>query len=240
YIAIVHPLKANILCNRRNTLIGIACIWPLSAAFAIPIPIFNVIGTPPNATDAKCATRFPGNHGSIFSAWKYAEMTLWYIVPMVILIVLYTIVGHRLFAGAEELHGGRKDKGESDALKARRGVIKMLVASVVLYLISYSPIQGMLIYTTFRPFPLHKRWMWHAFVISLVYVNSAANPILYSIFSQNFRRRFQRMVCFCSTKYRAARSLSTAGSSCSQTVGQCPSNATKYSLVHLNRGHSEA
>jgi thyrotropin-releasing hormone receptor len=79
----------------------------------------------------------------------------------------------------------------SEALQARKGVVKMLIVSVVVYFISYSPKQILLIYDTVHPSDFHENWTVHVFTMIVCYINSAANPVLYSIFSQNFRKNFK-------------------------------------------------
>lgn len=66
----------------------------------------------------------------------------------------------------------------------------MLIMSVIVYFLSYSPQQVLLIYDTFKPSQFHENWTVHVFTMIIAYINSAANPILYSIFSQNFRKNF--------------------------------------------------
>ena len=67
----------------------------------------------------------------------------------------------------------------------------MLIASVLVYFLSYSPRQVLLVVDTVQPAQFHERWTWHVFSMIICYVNSAANPVLYSIFSQNFRQNFK-------------------------------------------------
>jgi hypothetical protein len=83
----------------------------------------------------------------------------------------------------------------SEALQARKGVVKMLIVSVVVYFISYSPKQILLIYDTVHPSDFHENWTVHVFTMIVCYINSAANPVLYSIFSQNFRKNFKVVHC---------------------------------------------
>ena len=102
--------------------------------------------------------------------------------------------------------GGGSERGSDRAvetIRARKGVVKMLVASVVVYTVSYSPHQAHLLYNTFSPAPLPESWNFFVFVMVMTHINSAANPVLYSIFSQNFRRNFKRCLCYiCYVKNR--------------------------------------
>ena len=146
--------------------------------------------------------------------FKFVEFSLYFLGPVLIQIAMYTIVCKRLFVGTESLHrkqtvvsncGGHKEK-DSDAIKARKGVVKMLISSVVVYFLSYAPAQIPLFYDLLSSTPFKQNWAFLVLLMTLGYVNSAANPILYSIFSQNFRLKFKQVLCCCSRgdefKYR--------------------------------------
>jgi hypothetical protein len=97
--------------------------------------------------------------------------------------------------GANAGGGGGTDRAV-ETIRARKGVVKMLVASVVVYTISYSPVQVHFLYTLVTGQHLSVSWTFFVLVMVLTHVNSAANPVLYAIFSQNFRRNFKRCLCY--------------------------------------------
>ncbi len=92
--------------------------------------------------------------------------------------------------------GGHKEK-DSDTIKARKGVVKMLIASVVVYVVSYAPTQIPLFYNALSRVPFAQNWSFLVLVMTLGYINSAANPILYIIFSQKFRQKFIQVFLGC-------------------------------------------
>ena len=209
-IAIVNPIKAHILCSRRRILMVICCLWPVALTFGLPTPLFNTVGKPhPRFPIFLCALRFPGNHMKFFMAYKYSECLTFFFIPVVIQVVLYTIMGKKLFLGADNLRrntgsnarltlqGDSHRERDSEALRARKGVVKMLIASVVVYFISYLPPQVPLIYNTFSSIPFKTNWHFHALMMTMGFINSAANPIFYAIFSQKFRRKFAQTLCKC-------------------------------------------
>ncbi|KAL8570771.1 hypothetical protein ACOMHN_006921 [Nucella lapillus] len=293
FIAIVFPIKAHVVCTRRKVLYVIAIIWPVSILYGLPTVLFNrltPLHTPPTIPDnpslppppvarQHCVIVFPGSHSRHFLTFKVAESLLFYFLPMITQVALYSVVAKRLFASMEDLHsrfqvrppstescsiplngvgaggaggggggeestvggggrggeataggggggrGGGGGEGRSriwnghggsvtdrsndraaETIRARKGVVKMLVASVVIYIISYSPHQAHLLYDIFSPSPLPQSWSFFVFVMVMTHLNSAANPVLYAIFSQNFRRNFKRCLCylFC-PKYRQER-----------------------------------
>ena len=199
YIAIVHPIQAHIFCSKRRMCIVIGIIWPVVLLLSLPIVLYNQLIKPTRTRDIYyCSLHFPGDHLQFYVLFKYLEFVFFYLAPMIIQITCYVIVGRHLFAGTDHLHrkkvivhqDGAKRERTSDAIKARKGVVKMLIASVIIYFVSYSPHQVLLFYNTFSHKPFHSTWVFLVFVTTMGYVNSAANPVLYCIFSQKFRQKF--------------------------------------------------
>ncbi|XP_055343531.1 thyrotropin-releasing hormone receptor-like [Paramacrobiotus metropolitanus] len=84
--------------------------------------------------------------------------------------------------------------------QSRKQVLRMLVIIVVLFAVAWLPFRGLLIYNSFASEP----WMdiWYLFAAkTLIYFNSAMNPILYNVMSRRFRLAFNRIVL---CKYNAA------------------------------------
>jgi len=91
--------------------------------------------------------------------------------------------------------GARQASKDSDVIRTRKGVVKMLIASVSVYVISYAPTQMRLFYNLISATPFRANWTFLVLLMTLSYVNSAANPVLYSVFSHNFRHLFRRLLC---------------------------------------------
>ncbi|CAL1526975.1 unnamed protein product [Lymnaea stagnalis] len=201
FIGIVFPLKVLELCSRKKVVAVILLIWPLSIICGLPVILFNAL-VPIVPGVNHCRIILPGDeHG--FMIYKYCESVMFYIAPLVIQVVLYSMISKRLFASNEELctrfqmrsTTNRRNDTTSDTIKARRGVVKMLISSVILYFISYSPTQIHLYYGTFARSSFLDSWEFFVFVMVITHINSAANPVLYGIFSQNFRRNFKSCLC---------------------------------------------
>ncbi|CAL1526978.1 unnamed protein product, partial [Lymnaea stagnalis] len=217
YVGIVHPIKAHILCSRVRIALVVAFIWPLSIAAGTPTLLFNEMEEGGTGSKARitfsvklCHIRFPSKPFHYFLVFKYLEFILFYVLPLIIQIMLYAKVSRQLFTRSEKLrripHSDNKlsffffvfccfRERASDALLARKGVVKMLMMSVVVYFLSYSPQHVLLVYRTFKQNDFHDMWTLNVFVSVIAYMNSAANPILYSIFSQNFRTNFRNVLC---------------------------------------------
>ena len=68
-----------------------------------------------------------------------------------------------------------------------------LMRTAVAEVFCCSPHQILLFYNTFANAPFQRTWVYVVFVTAMGYINSAANPVLYSIFSQNFRKKFSKI-----------------------------------------------
>ncbi|XP_050403343.1 neuropeptide receptor 15 [Patella vulgata] len=215
YVGIIHPIKAYILCNRKRITIAIGLVWPLSCLLGTPTLAFNEIqpGRPKVTSLNFCVLSFPSYHETYYLVFKFSEFVVFYLGPLVVQVILYTIVSKHLFNRSEELHRRLHvldDKGSakeisSEAVQARRGVVKMLILSVIVYFVSYSPHQILLFYHAFRPRAFQDHWSIQVLVMIVAYINSAVNPLFYSVFSQNFRRGFKGVLCsrsHCNTSSR--------------------------------------
>ncbi|XP_033750910.1 neuropeptide receptor 15-like [Pecten maximus] len=200
FVAIVHPIKAQILCNRRKNAIAVMLVWIISIACGLPTAMYNQVIPP-----GYCQIVFP-NHIRDIQIFKFTEFALFYFVPVCIQTALYAVIGKSLYASTDELstkfHMRKENNCKTDraaeTIKARKGVVKMLVASVMVYIVCYAAPQVLTFYNMFADRPFHMSWSFAVFTTVVANINSAANPVLYSIFSQNFRRNFKKcLFCLC-------------------------------------------
>ena len=182
---------------------AIALIWPIALGCGLPTAFFNTVTYPaPFVPFKHCIILFPELHH--FKIFQFTEFVLFYFIPVTIQVILYAVIGKRLYASTEELHtrfqmrpgSNLKNDRTSETIRARKDVVKMLAASVLVYIICYAPPQILLFYDTFSSEPFQITWSFRVFSIVISNVNSAANPVLYSIFSQNFRRNFKKCLCY--------------------------------------------
>ncbi|KAJ8336659.1 hypothetical protein SKAU_G00378790 [Synaphobranchus kaupii] len=167
YIAVVHPIKAA--RYRRPTVAKVVnvCVWGLSLVVILPIIVFA--DTVP-AQDGGVDCNFLWPESSWSAAFVVYTFLLGFLLPVVAICLCYCLIVARMRAVG--LKAGW--------LQRRRSEKK--ITRMVLLLIS-----------VFRHPP--DPTVTQLFVI-LSYANSGANPILYGFVSDNFRRSFQRIVCF--------------------------------------------
>ncbi|XP_007892690.2 somatostatin receptor type 1-like [Callorhinchus milii] len=183
YIAVVHPIKAA--RYRRPTIAKIIniCVWILSLVVILPIIIFA--GTAPNK-DGGVACNFIWPEPSWSVAFVIYTFLLGFLIPIfaiclcyILMIVKMRVVG--LKAGWQQRR------------KSEKKITRMVLMVVTVFVICWMP---------FYVVQLLNIFLWrldttvtHLSVI-LSYANSCANPILYGFLSDNFKRSFQRILCF--------------------------------------------
>lgn len=129
-------------------------------------------------------------------------VSAFFLLPLFILIVLYTIIAKNLVAKDGRMVKIRPSKPEL-SFKARKQVVLMLGAVVFSFFVCLAP---------FRVFTLwiiiasdeHVKHKGLEFYYSclyfsriMLYLNSAINPILYNLMSSKFRKGFRKLWCSC-------------------------------------------
>ena len=108
YVAIVHPIHAHIICCRRRILAVLAVIWPLSLLCGLPTLLYNTLRRPPRhpAADVQlCVLVFPGDRPALWeTSFKVTEFALFFLLPVVVQICLYVVIGRKLFVSSKDLH----------------------------------------------------------------------------------------------------------------------------------------
>ena len=207
-MAIVHPIKAHLLCSGQRIRVAIAVIWLASLLCGLPTAAYNDVRRPtPEFPVALCTMMLPDNHRLYHDVvFKSLEFVVFFLVPVTVQMVLYAVIGQRLFVGGAQMYAasgrrrGARGRGALDRetdphpIRARKGVVKMLIVTVLLYVLSFAPSQIPLFYDIVSQRPFKVNWSYLVLVITSAYVNSAANPIIYCIFSQKYRRRYGRVL----------------------------------------------
>ncbi|XP_048850795.1 somatostatin receptor type 1-like [Brienomyrus brachyistius] len=183
YIAVVHPIKAA--RYRRPTVAKIinVCVWGLSLVVILPIIIFA--DTVP-AQDGGVDCNFLWPESSWSEAFVVYTFLLGFLLPVVAICLCYCLIVVRM--RAVSLKAGWLQRRKSE-----KKITRMVLLVVAVFVVCWMPFYIVQLVSIFHrpPNPV----VTQLFVI-LSYANSGANPILYGFVSDNFRRSFQRIVCF--------------------------------------------
>lgn len=183
YIAVVHPIKAA--RYRRPTVAKIVnvCVWGLSLIVILPIIIFaDTVPAQDGAVD--CNFLWPEAVWS--EAFVVYTFLLGFLLPVGAICLCYCLMVARMRAVG--LKAGWLQRRRSE-----KKITRMVLLVVAVFVLCWMPFYIVQLVSVFHrpPDPM----VTQLFVI-LSYANSGANPILYGFVSDNFRRSFQRIVCF--------------------------------------------
>ncbi|XP_037084865.1 LOW QUALITY PROTEIN: thyrotropin-releasing hormone receptor-like [Pollicipes pollicipes] len=177
YIAICWPLKARTICTVQRAKRIILAVWAFAFCYCVPwafltkvVPV-RYIGV---SDVQECTFKLSRQ---TYLGYFFADMVLFYVVPLVISSVLYTMIAVVVFRPPQILKqmGGPAaavaDVRSSNS--ARVQVIKMLVMVVSLFALLWLPYRSMLVYNSFAQTPEEKYMdLWFLmFAKTCVYIN---------------------------------------------------------------------
>ncbi|XP_074640224.1 pyrokinin-1 receptor-like [Tubulanus polymorphus] len=213
YIAICHPMKAHAMSTLSRPTRVIVVIWIISGICATPMAMqFGLVYIPdennkPILESSICNVK---EEFSLKHSFEIATF-LFFFTPMTMILVLYILIGLAVRRSQQapvsridsESQGGDMAtaawKSQQKA-KARKAVLKMLVAVVVAFFICWAPFHTqrlLVIYAKDIDSNEKLLYLYKAlFYISgvLYYVSSTINPILYNIMSLKFREAFKNTI----------------------------------------------
>ncbi|ESO87457.1 hypothetical protein LOTGIDRAFT_127828 [Lottia gigantea] len=189
YIAIVHPFKPKWSPVITGSII--IADWVLAIAIATPHLFVRKqyqqvcsAKWPTYYIDKDCETSEPGK-----IIYYIIEGCIMYFLPIVIMIITYTIISVRLLV--RKTPGVVITSTATTQQKAKRKVIKMLIAVLVVFIVCWTPQQVLLIWDVFREKnPADYVSLLKYVALYVAYFNSAINPILYGGLNENFRKGF--------------------------------------------------
>jgi len=186
--AVLFPMKK--IMTRSVVRFAIATTWLGALALMLPIMI---------ATKNK---QWEGDGMICDEFWKPMSTKVYvtvvfvasYIVPLIIIALVYCLAGLRLCR--RKLPGHQNQTAHNKVQASSRRATAMLITVTVILALSWLPLQAL------EMIKVHKRSLSleilidvHFIVPLFGYCNSAINPVLYVIFSGNYRREFYRILC---------------------------------------------
>ncbi|XP_071854205.1 growth hormone secretagogue receptor type 1-like isoform X3 [Apostichopus japonicus] len=209
YIVICHPMRARTILSQSRASKIIVLIWICS--FILATPVFAVFSTQefcfgiPEST--VCLPQYELDR---FLAIFYGISSIFlFLVPMTLIIVLYSLIARTLYA--KNITSGRrtsmmkipkktakKKHSTSDAVdKARHHAVKLLALVAVCFFVLWFPFM----WIRLRPLIVsgginestYHEWLY-SISMTLLYLSSCANPVLYNIMSARFRKAYKRTV----------------------------------------------
>ncbi|KAH3849121.1 pyrokinin-1 receptor-like [Dreissena polymorpha] len=211
YVAICHPMIAHTMSSLKRVVRIIVGIWFLAAASSVPVTVqFKLIYAVDllNRTIPESAYCGIKENNHIERTFEISTF-LFFAFPMTLVIVLYSMIAiairrsELIRDGSDNAHWegltGVEIRAQQQA-RARRSVLKMLVAVVVAFFVCWAPFHAQRLMILYIPAvkwtdslsDVHKVIYYVSGVC--YFLSCTINPILYSIMSLKFRKAFKQTV----------------------------------------------
>ncbi|XP_002731651.1 QRFP-like peptide receptor [Saccoglossus kowalevskii] len=191
FYAIHSPLKAKVLFTRNRVRILIVIIWIISLILMIPILIVNRLvtevffGVVPVTWCQEEWRSMRMKH-----AYNMCLFLVQFALPMLFMFAAYAMIVRALVFRSSELG---KDANPDKQLKAqnrsRSKVVRLLMAVVLLFAVSWFPYHVATIWTDYHP--VNEAIKMFPFVQWLGLCSSSLNPICYCFLSKTYRKTFK-------------------------------------------------
>ncbi|KAL7826923.1 hypothetical protein AOLI_G00321320 [Acnodon oligacanthus] len=183
YVAIVHCRKSSSIRVVRHALLGVAVIWVLSLAMAVPVALYqSIVESQDNST--YCWEVWPDNNRrKIYVVFTFV---FGYLLPLILISFCYAKVLNHLH---KKLRNVSK---KSEASKKKTAQTVLVV--VVVFCLSWLPHHVVHLWVEFGSFPLNQAsFLFRVTAHCLAYSNSSVNPIIYAFLSENFRQAYKQV-----------------------------------------------
>nr|KAG5711189.1 hypothetical protein BaRGS_004833 [Batillaria attramentaria] len=210
YVAICHPYRGQRSSGQSRAIKSICSIWIVSCACAMPYPIhtriFYFVTDPRNGKPVpdSLLCNIPFKWQQRMTYVFQVSTFVFFVLPMCVITVMYVLIGMKLRRKEiESCMVAQSQSAQTAAARARRAVLRMLVAVVVAFFLCWAPFHAQRLMTLYvQPHQWTPELLTvqsHLFYVSgvLYFLSSTVNPILYNLLSRKFRQAFKRTLCRC-------------------------------------------
>ena len=195
YTAIMYPMKKH-NADAQKTVFTAAAIWVLSLLLAIPDAVASRTETNPNYTDIVYCTPHPTEWGyGYVRAHILTRFLLFYLIPLCVIGVLYTLMAHMLMTSLSQMPGEGHAQRQ---LQARKKVARLVLSLVLVFALCWFPRHLYLMWYAFGDMHFTMFWLLTKIVgFCMAFVNSSINPLALYFLSKQFQRYYNRYLCCC-------------------------------------------
>lgn len=200
YFVILHPFKPRMLMH--VCIIIIAAIWILAVFLTFPYAHFMELieemdeyGRPLNIS--YCNEQWP--HDELSKMFGITTTALQFVIPFIIITFCYVRISAKLSDRARTIPGNVSARREEQERERTRKTNGMLISMVVIFLISWLPLNMFNLLMDFYEEASQWRYGRTIFIISHAIAMSSTcyNPFLYAWLNENFRKEFKEVLpCF--------------------------------------------
>ncbi|NXX34745.1 TRFR protein, partial [Nicator chloris] len=211
YIAICHPIKAQLLCTFSRAKKIIIFVWAFTSIYCMLWFFLLDLNTVAykETTVVSCGYKVSRSY---YSPIYMMDFGIFYVVPMVLATVLYGLIARILFLNpipsdpkenskawrndvahqSKPVNSKMTNRSFNSTVASRRQVTKMLAVVVILFAFLWMPYRTLVVVNSFLSRPFQENWFL-LFCRICIYLNSAINPVIYNLMSQKFRAAFRKL-----------------------------------------------
>ena len=204
FFAVTRPFQVSPLSRHFKKTVVFLWVWSAVSA----ADVLTLIRLRKEKTSDFCETV-----DNVYYGWREFSLTsvvLKVVVPLVAIIILYTIICLKLWARKVPGEGANQNERQVQAIKTAKKVTRMMIAVVVLYKLCWLPYFIIMLmslikgesYSMITSDPPRGNISLHLFILWLTVAYSAVNPFVYLTFNQKFRTGFKHLYKDCLTKPR--------------------------------------
>ncbi|XP_060700808.1 QRFP-like peptide receptor [Hemiscyllium ocellatum] len=203
YYSVHSPLHARAFFTWRRICCMIAGVWLLSSGLCMPLIFMNqteeLVLLEGRLSIPVCTESW--SSPTLRQGYNFLLFCALYGLPVLFNLLICFLTARRLWSNQDRFQEGNKRQlvGSSSRLKTRKKIVKMVVALVLLFTLSWLPFYVIDIWIDFsvpnaQPDGAHQDWVLHvrSFAQWLGLTNSSLNPLCYC-FMGNLCRSVKRI-----------------------------------------------
>ena len=200
YIAIVRPFQ-SVLISRRLRITFVSLTWIFALMLGFPYVWTSQIVEDDNQTDCRTFAKWTEIEISVFYGVGFV---IFYVVPFVLTIVLYSRIIRSLNQSRHTLEGEQPDQQKlRRAHQQNRAVMKIFLLIVSAFFICWTPFCVYIVLKKTFPASLFPTNSCQVYVVMFFYVfpslSTVANPVIIFLSSTRFSAAFKEMFRNCFT-----------------------------------------
>ena len=185
YRAIVHPLKTQMsLVATKGCILA---IWITSFIFVLPYILILEV----NPTTGQCAENWPEPKETYSRLYTFAIFFTEYALPLTVVFVSYLKICCELRKKGEP---NADVPSQPDHARDAEKVLKMSIAVTTVFAVCTLPNHIVWLVFEFGDDNFEQCNMWIIAANIFVFANSAADPVVYTIFNEKYREELKNLV----------------------------------------------
>ncbi|XP_011864135.1 PREDICTED: growth hormone secretagogue receptor type 1 [Vollenhovia emeryi] len=194
YYAICEPLRAGYVCTKARATFLCFLAWVAAALCTSPILLMVTYEIEENVDGTYIPTCTTPASTTWMTGFILTTILVFFVLPLLILIVLYTVIAKHLMANPAISRGPA-----NNLLKYRKQVVMMLATVVLCFFLCLLPFKALTLWIIIVPpkmvvsLGIEGYYSLLYFCRVMLYLNSAINPILYNLMSTKFREGFLKL-----------------------------------------------